>query len=222
VRTRSIFAVFALVAPLFVGASARAQETLPFSERAKNVIALDNLGGFAHTSSSVEGSQATGTNNIGLFPLAPLVSRFGYHRFLEGGLSIGGSLIYSHESLNLGGLTPGGTTTFGIAPRIGYAIPAGTSTAFWLRAGFAYLHGSSDNSDSGFWQLAPGAEAYVVLTPFSHFGITIGPFVEYGAVGKQSSCTTAFINPGGGQSVCTARDLHMFFVGLGVGVLADF
>jgi hypothetical protein len=223
VRTRFILGSLFVLASSLAARSSRAQDALPFSERAQNVIVLDNLGGFVHTSSKAQDQRASGANVAGQFATTPL-ARIGYHRFLTGGLSLGAGLIYSYEKVDLSSIGGAGNTTFGIAPRVGYAIPASASTAFWLRAGFTYVHGSADNSDSTTWQLMPAAEAFLVLTPVSHFGVTLGPFIEYGVVGKQSSCGNNFVvGPGGGTtSTCTDRDLNVLYVGLSIGLLADF
>jgi hypothetical protein len=223
VKPRIFVASLFVVASAAAASSSLAQEA-PFSERAKVVVALDNLGGFVHTSTKVENQAASGSNVFGQFATTP-IARLGVHYFLADHLSLGAGLIYSYEKLDISAIGSGGNTTLGIAPRIGFAIPSSASTAFWLRAGVTYVHTSADNTDSTTWQLMPAAEAFLVLTPVPHFGVTIGPFVEYGAVGKKSSCSNNVPvggAGGGAASLCTDRDLNILYVGLSVGLLADF
>jgi hypothetical protein len=50
-----------------------------------------------------------------------------------------------------------------------------------------------------------------VITPVPHFGITLGPFGEFGVAGQE--CT--------GQN-CTDADYRQSYYGVTFGVLADF
>jgi hypothetical protein len=221
---RAVFAALVVAAP-----AAGAQEGAPFPDRSHVAIVLDNLGGYVNTNESYSNANAPtndhGSNNFGWFPLTP-VARFGIHGFLGGGLTLGGGLIYAYEKLGLSPLATdlGGSTTFGISPRVGYAVAIGPTTALWLRGGFTYTTSSDDNDNGGTWQFSPGGEVYFVYAPVPHFGITIGPFAEFAVAGKQTSCTTAL--PGGGvgaaTSSCTDTDVRTRYIGLTFGVLADF
>jgi hypothetical protein len=200
--------------PLWAG-SARAQEQ-GFSERGKVVVALDNLGGFVHNDTS-ENNVTSSTNSFGFFPFSP-VGRVGVHGFVAGGLSLGGSLMYSDSSQSYFFLPAG--TTFGIVPRVGYAIPFNATLALWIRAGITYWDTGVSGGGS-VWQFAPGGEAYLVITPVSHFGITLGPWGEFAVAGKETPanpCTPGAV----GCTAPPATDLKLNLYGITFGVLADF
>jgi hypothetical protein len=208
-RRALVFSALAFAAST-IAPGARAQEEAPFSRRAHTVIVLDNLGGFVHGEASYPNvpNSSSGVNLWGLFPFTP-IARFGVHEFLgDTGLSLGGGLFYSDTNRFNPQQPPG--TTFGIAPRIGFAIPFNATLALWLRAGFTYLT-ESISGGGNLWQFSPGGEVYFVITPVSHFGITIGPWVEIGVAGKE--CT---------GNNCQGRDFREDFYGGTVGFLADF
>jgi hypothetical protein len=199
------------VAACLLAPSARAQEEAPFSQRGHTVIVLDNLGGFVHSEASNPNvaNSGRGTNVWGIFPFSP-VARFGVHEFIgDTGLSLGGAIIYSDSNTSV---QQQAGTTFGIAPRIGYAIPFNASLALWLRAGITYItEGFSNPPGGNQWQFSPGGEAYLVITPVSHFGITLGPWIEWGVAGKE--CT---------GNNCQGADFRQDFYGGTFGILADF
>ncbi len=204
---------------------ASADEPAPFPDRSHVAIVLDNLAGFVNANQSYPNSnpaqQDSGTNLFGWFPTTP-VARFGVHGIFNG-VTLGAGLICAHYDLGTGGLIGAstGTTELGLAPRIGYAFAVGPSTAIWVRGGFTYLHAGDSNDDGGFWQLSPGGELYLVYSPVPHFGLTIGPFAEFGVAGKQTSCTQSFgIN--GQTGSCTDQDIRQRLLGFTFGVLADF
>jgi len=197
---------------------ASAQEQAPFSERGHVVVVLDGLGGFVHQETSypnTPNTQSTGGNFWGFFPFSP-IARVGVHGFVAGGLSVGGGLIYSDTNQ---GLQLAAGTTFGVVPRIGYAIPFNPVLALWLRGGITYWDTGLSAGGSE-WQLAPGGELYLVITPVSHFGITIGPWGEFAVAGKlneQNLC------PGGaGSCQGTSQDIRANFYGGTFGILAEF
>lgn len=202
-------AAVALATWTLASSVARAQDEAPFSQRGHTVIVLDNLAGFVHTEASEPNvnNSSNGTNLWGIFPFTP-VARFGVHEFIgDSGLSLGGGLVYSDS--NVGVQLPAGTT-FGIAPRVGYAIPFNPTVALWLRAGFTYLTESLSGGGNQ-WQFSPAGEVYFVITPVSHFGITIGPWVEVGVAGKE--CV---------GNNCQGQDFRQDFFGGTFGILADF
>jgi hypothetical protein len=207
---RALFsAAVALVAWTLAPSDARAQEEAPFSQRGHTVIVLDNLAGFVHTEASNPNvpNSSNGANVWGFFPFTP-IARFGVHEFIgDTGLSLGGGLIYSDSDRSFQ-VTAG--TTFGIAPRIGYAIPFNSALALWLRAGITYITESISGGGNQ-WQFSPAGEVYLVITPVSHFGITLGPWIEWGVAGKE--CT---------GNNCQGQDFRQDFYGGTVGILADF
>jgi len=180
------------------------------------VVALDNLGGFVHDDTT-QNNNTSSTNAFGFFPFSP-VARLGVHGFVAGGLSVGGSLMYSDSSQSYFFLPAG--TTFGIVPRVGYAIPFNPTLAIWIRGGITYWDTGMQGGGST-WQLAPGGEAYLVITPVSHFGITVGPWGEFAVAGKVGGQSTSCVGtgcPGPSPSV----DLRVNLFGVTFGILADF
>ncbi len=199
----------ALAAWTLAPRDARAQEDAPFSQRGHTVIVLDNLGGFVHTEASYPNSStaSSGTNVWGIFPFSP-IARFGVHEFIgDSGLSLGGALVYSDSSQSF---QEQAGTTFGISPRVGYAIPFNAALALWLRAGITYITESISGGGNQ-WQFSPAGEVFLVISPVSHFGITVGPWVEVGVAGKQ--CT---------GNNCQGQDFRQNFFGGTFGILADF
>jgi hypothetical protein len=213
VALTAVAALACACVPLWAG-SARAQEG--FSQRGKVVVALDNLGGFVHNDTT-QNNVTSSTNSFGFFPFSP-VGRIGVHGFVAGGLSLGGSLMYSDSNQSYFFLPAG--TTLGIVPRVGYAIPFNATLAIWARGGITYWDTGRSGGGS-VWQLAPGGELYLVITPVSHFGITLGPWGEFAVAGKisqQSPCV-------GGAAGCgpnPSQDLRLNLYGVTFGVLADF
>lgn len=215
-------ALAASCAALAAAAPARAQQDPGFSERGRVVVVVDNLAGFVHEDVSYPKSGATnsstGGNVFGFFPYAP-IARIGVHGFVAGGLSVGGALLYSDG--NQGFLLQAGTT-FGVAPRIGYAIPFTPLLALWIRGGITYWDTGLSGGGSE-WQLAPGGEAYLVITPVSHFGITIGPWGEFAVAGKVGGQGSNVCPPGAGCGQGSPyQDVRMNLFGGTFGLLADF
>jgi opacity protein-like surface antigen len=116
-------------------------------------------------------------------------------------------------------------TYWGVAPRVGYIIPMGDKFSFWPRAGIEY-HNVSTSSVAGsgsgsITQFAFEAEAMLVISPWNHFGFTVGPTVDVPISGEQTSTTTATMN-GVTTSTSTRVDSAMFQVGLSGGMLGHF
>jgi hypothetical protein len=208
--------------------AALADEAAPFPDRAHVAVVLDNLAGFVNTNTSYPNSntprQDNGSNVFGWFPATP-VARFGVHGFF-GGLTLGGGILYSHQDFELGlgslGNDRSGTTLLGVAPRVGYAVAIGPTTALWLRGGFTYVSSSDSNDNGGSWQFSPGGEVYLVYAPVPHFGLTLGPFAEIGVAGKNTFCSGNTAGGIGGASACTDQDVRQRYLGFTFGVLADF
>jgi hypothetical protein len=114
-------------------------------------------------------------------------------------------------------------TYWGIAPRVGYIIPLGEKLFFWPRAGVEYHNVST--SDVGYGsgsttQFAIEAEALLVISPWNHFGFTVGPTLDVPVSGEQTT-TSPPVN-GGTTSISTRVDSAMFQVGLSAGMLGHF
>ncbi len=118
----------------------------------------------------------------------------------------------------------GGTSTdqakltyWGIAPRVGYIIPMGDKVSFWPRAGIEYNSVSSSDGSLSVTQFAVESEAMLVISPWNHFGFTVGPTADIPITGKQTLKAAA---GGGGGS--TSVDSSMLQVGLSAGMLGHF
>jgi hypothetical protein len=144
--------------------------------------------------------------------------------FVIDGLSIGGSLLYWHDSqendttgTNQG---PGGggpnpidrvhvetdRTTWGIAPRVGYAYMFTPTLGIWPRGGFSYVSsktetttqtidaqdGSVDQEDTDQTLSAFlfDLEGLFVLAPFEHVAFGVGPFFQISLTGDAETNST--------------------------------
>lgn len=221
---RLVLSLAAVAAVLAAPRLAAAQDAAPFGERSPWVLTADGIAGYAVEHVSVE-SQSSGsgitfsgpdedTKYAGFLAGTTLVPRIGLHRFLGGGLSVGAGIHYSTISAS-------DMTWFAFAPRVGYAIPVGPTTAIWLRGGVTYLSQSVQNGQFSLWSLDPAAEALVVLAPTPHFGVTIGPFVELGATGKVNVEVPSF-SLSGATTRSFESDAKLTFYGLAAGLLTDF
>ena len=117
----------------------------------------------------------------------------------------------------------GKVTYWGIAPRVGYIFPINHMLSAWPRAGIEY-HNASTSSVNGSGtatttQLSALGEVQLVISPWNHFGFTVGPTIDVPISGKttiQSPTGT------GGGTTSTSVDSAMFQVGLSAGMLGHF
>jgi hypothetical protein len=143
--------------------------------------------------------------------------------------SAGGSTTVKNNGIGVSQDSPS-TTTFGIAPRIGYIIPIGNVFAFWPRGGFG-LYYESQKTDNGIinnnvpryrtqsdtvWSI--DLDPQFVITPVPHFGFNFGllaniPF----PTGTQKVETT-----NGSTTVSVSNDLWVFHMGVSAGILGYF
>jgi len=153
------------------------------------------------------------------------------------GLTIGGSAwIYTDLSASTS-TTPANSssstsqdqpkaTYWGVAPRVGYVLSVADVLAIWPRVGVEFHDvstGSVTNQQvttggSSLTELALDLEAMLVITPWNHFGFTIGPMGAIPLTGTRST-TTTFAN---GQTNTTSNDSSMVAVGLNAGLLGYF
>lgn len=125
-----------------------------------------------------------------------MIPRLALDFFVTEGISVGGSLIYfsrTGETETDAGTADGDTTTtFGIAPRVGYAMAFDETFSFWPRGGITYFTsktetpgtgggGSTTNTVNG---LDLTIEAMVGISPIEHFAILAGPYLDLGLSGK--------------------------------------
>ena len=160
--------------------------------------------------------------------------RLGFDWIPVQNLTIGGAAwLYTDLSANDSTTTPAGVTTsvgqakvtyWGIAPRIGYIFPLNDKLFFWPRAGIEYHNVSSSdvgNGSGSITQFALEAEALLVISPWRHFGFTVGPTADIPITGKQTITTTATST---GTTVVTSNQVNsaMLQVGISAGMLGHF
>ncbi len=153
-----------------------------------------------------------------------MIPRLALDYFVIESVSIGGSLLYFSQSTELendAGSTDGPkTTTFAIAPRVGYAMAFDETFSIWPRAGITYFN-SKTESDSGtgtdtdtFSGMALTVEAMVGISPIENFAILVGPYVDYGLSGTVKN------EPPTGPS--TETDAKLTSYGLSVSILGYY
>ncbi len=210
-----LFALALVLAVALVTSTSMAQTTetteatpRPFGERHRTIFSIENVGGFLHVQERLpDQSLSSGVNHFGTFVVAP-TSRVGIHRVVGKGFTLG-------TGFTLGDFTDHGTnaslTIWALAPRVGYVAPLGTHASLWLRGGLTYFHASARSAD--YWQVAPAAEVFLVLTPFDHFGVMLGLVAEVGVAGKREL-------PGSYPSM-SASEYRYSTYGLSLGFLFD-
>ena len=75
------------------------------------------------------------------------------------------------------------------------------------------------NGSGSITQFALEAEAMLVISPWNHFGFTVGPTIDVPITGEQTTTTTP---TAGGTSTSTRVDSAMFQFGLSAGMLGHF
>jgi len=116
-------------------------------------------------------------------------------------------------------------TYWGIAPRVGYVVRMGDLLSFWPRAGVEYHNvGTSSvngSASSTITQLSVEAEALFVISPWNHFGFTVGPTADLPITGKSTQTSTG-TGVGGTTTVSTSVDSAMLQIGISAGMLGHF
>ena len=105
----------------------------------------------------------------------------------------------------------------GVAPHVGYVLAPNSIIAFWPRAGITYYALTEENAalSSTHRQLSFSVAAHLVVTPFPHLGVTMGPSMDVPITGKvvtRDGVTGASV-----ESPSTA-----FHVGFSAGLLVYF
>jgi hypothetical protein len=94
-------------------------------------------------------------------------------------LSVGAALTLDIESFSPGGGQRGSTTTtFGIAPRVGYDIPIVDKLSFWPDVFISYSSSSTSNNGPSQGIFSLGAFAPVLFHPVPHFFVGLGPNIS--------------------------------------------
>jgi opacity protein-like surface antigen len=147
-----------------------------------------------------------------------------------------GGAIWAYTQLTAtDGLSPAGgssrstdqpkVTYWGFAPRVGYVVPLGDVLSLWPRAGVEY-HNASASSVNGSAspsvdQFAIEAEVMLVISPWNHFGFTVGPTLDIPVTGKSTS-GSAMGTATTGAATATSFDSAMFQIGASAGMLGHF
>jgi opacity protein-like surface antigen len=247
IRTATVSAVVAVLA---LAGSARAEEgqgSARFGSRGF-VVSADRL--IPLTSyESVKTTQSDGSSetksevSLGLFSNAPYTAfgtfynlpRLAFDWIPVRNLTLGGAVwLYtqltatdSHSPAN-GSSTSNDqpkVTYWGVAPRVGYVVRLGDALSLWPRAGIEY-HNVSASSVNGsaspsVTQFALEAEVMLVISPWNHFGFTIGPTIDI-PVGGKSSSPSATGTGTTGMATATSIDSAMFQIGVSAGMLGHF
>jgi hypothetical protein len=200
-------------------------------------------------------ASATGTSTtiglVGGYPysngagaLFPMVPRIGVDTVVGAHVTLGGGIwvltdVSASASTNTSimGMSmmmsqdaPKGTY-WGIAPRIGYLLPASSSVALWPRAGIEYHSVSTStvtnngvmSGGNSLNQFSADLEANLVITPFPHFGINLALFGAIPLSGSDTTNTGTTTNPGGTTTTNqTTVNVSETVVGLTVGLLGYY
>jgi opacity protein-like surface antigen len=118
--------------------------------------------------------------------------RLGFDYLVTDGLSVGGSLFYITRSGEADGDLADGdlasSNLFYFNPRVGYAYAFDDTFAIWPRAGIGWASGKVE-SGAGDTELSASSlqltiEGNLVVSPFEHFAIVGGPFIDFGLSGS--------------------------------------
>ncbi|MBK8999654.1 MAG: hypothetical protein IPM35_28390 [Myxococcales bacterium] len=153
-----------------------------------------------------------------------MIPRLSLDFFVVESISVGGSLLYfsqSTEQETSAGSNDGPTTTtFAIAPRVGYAMAFDETFSIWPRAGITYFSSKTEEEGTGGTDtltisgLDLTLEVPVGISPIENFAILVGPYVDFGLSG------TAKDEPAGGTS--SETDVKVTSYGLAVGILGYY
>jgi hypothetical protein len=118
-------------------------------------------------------------------------------------------------------------TYWGLAPRIGYIVALGHVLSFWPRAGIEYHNVSSSTfngtASPSVTEFAVEGEAMFVISPWNHFGFTVGPTVDIPVTGKSTSASAVATGTGTtGAATPTSQNSTMFQIGVSAGMLGHF
>jgi hypothetical protein len=99
--------------------------------------------------------------------------------FVIDSLSVGGQILFELDTPAEGpGQTVTQTTTFGLAPRVGYNIPLTDNISFWPDVFVGFRTSSYSNNGGSGSGFTIGAFAPLLFHPVPHFFIGLGPNVS--------------------------------------------
>lgn len=112
---------------------------------------------------------------------------------------------------------------FGFAPRVGYVLPLTEYLAFWPRGGLGIYHTNvhqtrtvanveteTSVSDT---LLSLDLDPQLVITPYPHLFMNVGPLLNIPLTGSRSTDTTA-----GSRTLSVSNDVSVFRIGLSAGI----
>ena len=112
---------------------------------------------------------------------------------------------------------------FGFTPRVGYVIPLTEYLAFWPRLGLGIYHTNSHQTRTvanvetetsvGDTILSLDVDPQLVITPYPHVFMHVGPILNAPLSGSRSTDTTA-----GSRTVSVSNDVSLLRVGLSAGL----
>lgn len=147
----------------------------PMGHAGQVAIQGDFLLQFAlRSTSAAEGEDPDSVTTIQLGPAADF--------FVTQGLSLGGQLVFLHQSAG-----DSSVTGYGAAPRAGYFVPLGPRVGLWPGVSLAYVHSSADLGDLGDasgYTVFMAARAPILFQPADHFFLGIGPVFQIDLISK--------------------------------------
>lgn len=218
---RSVFFVAVLVGCLAASARSEAEEKkivagTPLGERGQIVVSTRQtlpVAGYSHGASG--GSLIYGDDIDQPVYTAP---RFVLDYVVLRRLTIGSDVL---ASFTVGGEPKKGeqpsVTLVGVAPHVGYLLAPNALVAFWPRAGVTYYALTEETAalSTTHRQLSLSLSADLVITPFPHLGVTMGPAMDLPIAGK----VVARDGVRGGSVESSASSFH---VGFSAGLLVYF
>jgi hypothetical protein len=188
----SAFAALAFVSPRPAGAAAIDKGTF--------ALGAERLTGMFHTDEKLGDGPSQGTTSIALLgntgfdgttTYAWQFPRIGLDGFIIDGLSLGGSFVVMHRSLE-----NTSATDLLIAPRIGFAYMFSRVVGIWPRVSVGYWHQWRD-PDQGPGEVRNHSFAFdidvpLIIAPVKNFAITVGPLfdISFGGTHTESNGTT--------------------------------
>jgi hypothetical protein len=240
------------LASLTFASSARAEEgegpshfgSPGFIVSADRLIPLTSYESFKTTESNGSSSGKSDLS-LGLLSNAPYTSfgtfynlpRLAFDWIPVRGLTLGGAVwAYTQLSVTQSTAPPNGPSTstdqpkvtyWGLAPRVGYIVALGHVVSFWPRAGVEYHNVSSStfngSASPSVTEFAVEGEAMFVISPWNHFGFTVGPTIDVPVTGKSTSASAVATGTGTtGPATPTSVNSTMFQVGVSAGMLGHF
>ncbi len=198
-RSARLAAAAAVAACAWLLATPASAQTLnPYGPRAERgfghrdafAFTLEQVFGFEHLELGSEDSNGNShTQSYDTKPMGALYwGDVGLFSVSQNGLTLGTLLGFTHVFVPSGSDSAVGNgsedaTIIRLKPRIGYAGAATPSFGYWLRGGPSFFTAFS-GSDNQVYSFAAGAEAYVVITPYPHFSVLLGPNFDINIFGR--------------------------------------